>query len=318
MGLVWYHTIHHRGYSYNSGCSTKAEVSIIPLRQPETCKMQPFTYTDDLIGIVKTAVVFGAITVIIYLYLVRSKEANPTTIPALENPPSGGRTEVEGLKSKALQKSSPTRLPPHLSKPSSTITQFDGLNVLSDGIIAFRHTKGSTHEMALSAESQSKNRKDRARVLSSLLAVSNDSVSSPPSKGAILVLAIPVDDIECAKLRRVVYLLATYYNLLVIVSVCSSTKPVDLSSIRLRLRGTLRDHNYIAPDVLPDHRISASSSTAGRVAFVRQLHRIELLIDFDEEVKGSLSRFGHRVILYGGTQKKNCSECSSRLGFALQ
>lgn len=41
------------------------------------------------------------------------------------------------------------------------------------------------------------------------------------------------------------------------------------------------------------------------------------MLDFDAEVKDSLSRFGHRVILYGANFDKTTSESQSQLGAAL-
>ena len=161
------------------------------------------------------------------------------------------------------------------------------------------------------------NRKERAKVLSNLLADSNGIISSPPVKGGSVVLAVPLPDIECEKLRRVVYLLATYYSLLLIVTVDSSFQPKDMKNVLSRLRGSAEDATYLAPEVLPDHRITASCSVTGRVAFVRQLQRIELVLDFDADVKENLSRFGYRVIIYGSSTDKKSSDSRSRLGVAL-
>jgi hypothetical protein len=160
-----------------------------------------------------------------------------------------------------------------------------------------------------------KNRKDRARVLSNFL--SETTVSTPPTKGGAVVVSVPVNEVECKDLRRVLYLLATYYSLLVIVTVEPSFTPKDLKGILHKLRGSADDDGYLAPEVLPDHRVTASSSVTGRVAFVRQLQRIELVLDYDEQVRDNLTRFGHRVILYGSTYDAASSASTSRLGTAL-
>jgi hypothetical protein len=54
----------------------------------------------------------------------------------------------------------------------------------------------------------------------------------------------------------------------------------------------------VPADVLPSHRIVAASTVAGRVAFVRQVQRVGLVVDFDPAVHEQLSRFGHKVMVY--------------------
>ena len=279
------------------------------------------TATNDFHAILQTAVMFGVITVILYLALLRGRGTTTTTASP---DPVGTRRQAQGtLPSQdnptIPKKSICTRMPPHLSNASSKIAHTGGSNVLSDGMVAFRHSKVASHESSLSADQQMKNRKERAKVLSNLLADSNGIVSSPPVKGGTVVLTVPLEDIECEKLRRVVYLLATYYSLLLIVTVDSSFQPKDIKNMVQRLRGSSEEDNtnHIAPDILPDHRITASCSVTGRVAFVRQLQRIELVLDFDAELKENLSRFGYRVILYGSTFEKGVSDSQSRLGVAV-
>ena len=263
---------------------------------------------------------FGVITVFVYFALLRGRG---TALAARQGgaTPQGRPTQQQAAagKSRAPIKSICTRVPPHLSEASSKITQAGGSNVLNDGMLAFRHSKVASHESSLSADEQMKNRKERAKVLSNLLADSNGVVLSPPVKGGAVVLAVPLEDIECEKLRRVVYLLATYYSLMLIVTVDSSFQPKDMKNMLPRLRGADGDESatYLAPDILPDHRITASCAVTGRVAFVRQLQRIELVLDFDAEVKENLSRFGYRVILYGSAFEKGVSDSRSKLGVAL-
>lgn len=276
--------------------------------------------TNDFQGILQSFVLFGVISLFVYFGLLRRRDADlasPATAAAARVPTVAPPDTRPQEKPSATLKSTCTRFPPHLSEASSKITQSGGSNVLSDGMIAFRHNKVASHEATLSPEVQIRNRKERAKVLSNLLADSKGAVTSPPVKGGAIALAIPVEDLDCEKLRRVVYLLATYYSLLVIVTVDSSMEPKEMKDVVQRLRGPADDPTYLAPEILPHHRITASSSATGRVAFVRQLQRIELVLDFDAEVKDSLSRFGHRVILYGSSYEKETSESRSRLGVAL-
>ena len=275
--------------------------------------------TKDFPASLQTAILFGVISLIVYFAFLRTTRGAPPAVSggAAVAAPQGQGTRQQ--KPNTTPQALCSRVPPHLSESSSKILQTGGSNVLSDGMVAFRHTKAASHESSLSSETQMKNQKERAKVLSNLLAESNGALSSPPAKGGSVVLAVPFDEIECEKLRRIVYLLATYYSLLVIVTVDSAFQPKDLKNMIQRLRGSEADEptNYLAPEVLPDHRVTASSLVTGRVAFVRQLQRIELVLDFDAEVKDSLSRFGHRVILYGRTYEKGVSDSRSRLGVAL-
>jgi len=232
-----------------------------------------------------------------------------------------------------------TRVPPHLSERSAKIAAPGGTNLLADGLLAFRHCRAASHE---APDEQASNRKDRARVLSRLLLADSDgggsagggsspsssSTPSPPAKGSTLVVSVPSSDVSCSKLRRVLYLLATYYNLLVILVVDGggdgqlSNKARERHRdliLELRGGGAAAEDGELPVDVLPDHRIVGAGTVAGRVAFLRQLQRVELMVDYDPEVKSQLCRFGHRVVLYGqgddGTERKK-GEVSS-LGSVL-
>ena len=280
----------------------------------------PSSSSNEFQAILQTAIMFGVISIIVYFAVLRTtrEAAAPRASDGAVVSPQQQAQEQE--KPNAKPKILCSRVPPHLSESTAKITQTGGANILSDGMVAFRHIKAASHESSLSPEMQMTNRKERAKVLSNLLAESNGALSSPPAKGGSVVLTVPVDEIECEKSRRIVYLLATYYNLLLIVSVDSSFQPKDMKNLIQRLRGSEEGEpeNYLSPEVLPDHRVTASCSVTGRVAFVRQLQRIELVLDFDAEVKDNLSRFGHRVILYGSNHEPGVSNTSrSRLGMAL-
>ena len=123
-------------------------------------------------------------------------------------------------------------------------------------------------------------------------------------------------------------LLATYYNLLVLVAVPAASEGKEFTAedraraVQALRGGTSNDESshsqLLTPELLPLHRIVFTSTVTGRVAFVRQLQRIELVLDFDPEVKGLLSRFGHRVIVYGGDNDSRSNSSSvSKLGRAL-
>ena len=147
-------------------------------------------------------------------------------------------------------------------------------------------------------------------------------------------------DAGCPRLTRALGLLGTYYNLYVVLSLPpleggSGKKPLDKeeNEVVQRLRDALRgghgkeprDHEEeedgILPlEVLPDHRIVASRSVTGRVAFVRQMHRAGFVLDHSEEIRTQLGRFGFTVLLYdaegGGNSDRN-DEGVSNLGRTL-
>jgi hypothetical protein len=231
-----------------------------------------------------------------------------------------------------------TRTPPHVAPDSAELAVNGGSNILIDGLLAFRHSRAATWEKQLDAADQTLNRKDRARILSRLLEEESpaSSSSAPPAKGSTIVVSIPVEDVGCSKLRRILYLLATYYNLLVILAVPSAPSKEERTKLIAKLRGLDEDDDkkkksssgrstpaastqLLPVDALPDHRIIVSSTSAGRVAFVRQVSRIELILDFDPEVKNILARFGHRVIAYGDNLEDEARDTAdtSRLGRQL-
>ena len=252
---------------------------------------------------------------------------------------------------KPLQSHPPcTRTPSHLSTASAQIAHSGGANVLVDGLVAFRYTKAavspssssnaanastpssSSETPAATQEPQSHdwtavNRKERARVLSRLLMdqplLQPDSVPiPPPNKGGNVVASIPMEDVGCPKLTHVLYLLATYYNLMVVVAVeaSSSYSATQRSQLIEKLRAAPigdaaakqesssssssqppKEERRLTADILPNHRILTASTIAGRVALTRQLQRVELVLEYDPQVLQNLARFGHRVISYTTT-----------------
>jgi hypothetical protein len=272
----------------------------------------------DLEFIYSTLVVFGVISMALYLLLLirpirllPRTQANSDAAGAAVNSGAARGRDVPQANSQQ-QSSYANRVPPHVAPSSVTIANSTGSNLLVDGLLAFRHGRAACFEQSLESSLQASNRKDRARVLSRVMEES--SASSPPPKGSTIVVSIPCSEVGCPKLRRVLYLLGTYYNLLVILVVGTTFKHEDLVG---KIQ-TLRSVDSSAPlsmDVLPDHRIVAASTVAGRVAFVRQLQRIELVLDFDPEIKSNLTRFGHRVFVYGRCVAVD--EGASRLGSDL-
>lgn len=279
-------------------------------------------------GLPVTAIIFAVISAALYFWLLKPllspvppQEANRR---AIDNP---ARVATPQRRARAQQRShenndiasllqKQTRCPPHMA-PEASARYLDtgGISLLSEGVMPFRHGRAAAYEQALAitnADAVAKNRKDRARVLARILALDGAGMTSPPSRGSTVVISIPVsENLNCDKLRRALYLLSTHFNTMLILSNTSSTitdKEVDI------MVTTLRGNSSELPEaVLPRHRIVAAQSITGRVAFCRQLGRVEFILDFEEEMRAQLGRFGFRVLVYGESPIKGVSG----LGYAL-
>jgi len=257
---------------------------------------------QELDPLYRSGLIFGLISLVVYLLVLRPLLPRNSGAQRRGNHPPGQANAAGGAADAPATPSKPKskceRVPVHVAPSSERIANEGGYNLLVDGMVAFRHTKAAVQEQTLNASEQVSNRKERARVLARML--EGTSLVSPPAKGNTLVIAIPVNDVGCPKLRRVLYLLGTYYSILLILAVDESFEEKDRKEKIKKLRGDDNSSTRLSADVLPDHRIVVASTVAGRVAFARQLHRIELVLDFDSEVTNNLSRFGHRVVVYGG------------------
>lgn len=206
--------------------------------------------------------------------------------------------------------------PSHAAPNSQSCSRVGGSNMLIDGLLAFRHTRAATYEQSKTTtegDIVTQNRKDRARVLSRMLSLEAGAgavTTTPPQRGSTVVISIPSAEVGCPKLRRVLFLVGTHYNLLVILVFPEDAKGNEMGEFIKKLRGSGDD--LLDEEVLPDHRIVASTTAAGRIAFVRQLSRAEIILDFDSDVKTQLKRFGFRVFNYNKTS--HSTNGTSQLG----
>jgi hypothetical protein len=290
---------------------------------------------DSLLAL--TALIIGIVSVGFYMLVIRHNlpsngrgnaaatqngaAANPT-----RNAASGAAASV--ATSPQTEQIPCSRVPPHVSLASAQLAVNGGSNLLIDGLVAFKHCKAASASTA-SAEMEAEIRKARAKLFSNLL--EGSGVSAPPAKGSAIVVTITIESTACRYQRRVLYLLATYYNLLVILAVPAGNTTFsdqDRMDAIATLRGDGDNSNddvewtsfTLSVDTLPSHRVAVSSTVTGRVAFVRQLQRIELVLDYDPEVLALLTRFGHRVIVYGGGSDESAkpdAEIASKLGRVL-
>eukprot|EP00934_Nitzschia_sp_Nitz4_P003150 Nitzschia sp. Nitz4//scaffold27_size158506//114426//115547//NITZ4_002614-RA/size158506-processed-gene-0.26-mRNA-1//1//CDS//3329545530//3140//frame0 len=196
-------------------------------------------------------------------------------------------------------------------------------NNLSMAANAKESSDKEEEEIAVSIPTSTLNlRPERAKILSRLCQIGG--VQPPPSKGSTLVVSISQKDLEdtdsITSLNRILIALGTFYNLLVLVAVSdafvesrqaseaedgSSTLPLDpikrMSLAKKVVVDLLRQENAdkdaltLSESILPSHRIVMASTVTGRVALVRQLEKVALVVDWEEDVQTQLTRFGYKV-----------------------
>lgn len=153
------------------------------------------------------------------------------------------------------------------------------------------------------------NRRERARIFARMF--SSQKGARPPNRGANIVVTIQHSDVSCDKLQKTLYLLGTYYNLFVLVDgsggfdgssdeeVMEYIKKLRVELLNQESSDSDNSNQYkLNAQIIPPHRIAFSSTSKGRIAFVRQLHGAELVVDCEEDVTKELERFGFRVLLY--------------------
>jgi hypothetical protein len=260
------------------------------------------------------------------------------------------------------------RFPPHLYVPPSQ-QQKGGPTIdlssshLYQGIIPFRSTFASGYETRLSSSSSSSpssnnkeaeeeniiiiNRKSRARIFAKIFSIKL-ATDRPPGRGSNVVVVISyrpnvigsANDgssggrsiAKCEKLQKSLMLLATYYNLFLLVNVEKDDNMKEQNhqggdynsneEEEKRRRDMVRqfrsdllnitnsnssnnnayDGAKLNSQILPPHRIIFTSTSEGQVAFVRQLVDTKLVLlpssEEGDKVKMELERFGFRVVCY--------------------
>ena len=187
--------------------------------------------------------------------------------------------------------------PPHVSTVVDRVG-FGGASVLVDGLVSFSHTPASSLSSASSPASSSSSptgsslRPERAKILSRLVAtLPGDTMVPPPAKGSTVVVSLSQSHLleEQDQVSRCLLVLGTWYNMIVLVEVKDDKVEKDTLVKPLR--------KGVSEQALPTHRILLCQSVTGRVALVRQLARVALVVDWEEEVSKQLERFGYKVAL---------------------
>jgi hypothetical protein len=296
-----------------------------------------------------SALLFAVVSFILYWLFLRPTAAAPTTGRAGANATTGThstsvprrqrpRTPAAAAAAAADTNNMPSTTTVHISmseaaaeilnecqsKPkhvaaSNTIVGLGGSNViLSDsGLVAFSYTEAAS--VVSSTEVAATLRQERAKILSRLCQKGGNT--PPPGKGSTLVVSISQADImaksssssssSLASKAKILYDLATFYNLVVILAVddpSSEKQPgakTDAGTLKNELVEQLRRSStssdrmslLLSESVLPSHRILLASTVTGRVALVRQLAKVAMVVDWDPEVESQLTRFGYKVAL---------------------
>ena len=177
-----------------------------------------------------------------------------------------------------------TRVPPHYYSSSSSGSSSSRMH---DGVVPFRQTLACLYDSSLSSCDLFQHRKDRARIFTKLFPPPTTKV---PPRGSCMVIALQPSTVTHDNTLRVILLLASFYNVFVLLHQPSSDN---------------NDHHHnnqleqsIPSSVLPSHRIVPTASHVGRVAFCRQLPKQpDLVIDFEDIVSSQLTRFGFHVVI---------------------
>lgn len=179
--------------------------------------------------------------------------------------------------------------------------------LLVDGVLPFRH--GRAGRWRTECDGRSRRRPPSPRRTASTTTTRPSSVVDagvldrmPATKGCNVVVSIREEDLSnddddddsaLARLCETLTAIGAEYNLFCILGASPTTNAERTKElVRTKFAG-------VPEDVLPRHRVVAATTVTGRVAFVRQL-RPEVVVDYDAEVEKQLTRFGFRVVLYGG------------------
>jgi hypothetical protein len=272
-------------------------------------------WTDDEVeGILKSLVVAAAVAGIgFYLFFParqQREQAPPQQAPAGQNrqipanpPPRAAQynrnDDEDGIESFLKQH---TRLPPHHLSTSA-----DSTRQIHDGVVPFRFTKASIFESKMSRSADTnpspilENRKDRARIFSKLF-----GARDVPSRGANIVISIPVPDCQNENLHRALFLLGTYYNLFLMIVLNDEGHISDYSEDKERserIVSKLFSTDALPKDIISPHRIVVTRSVASRIAFVRSLPKnadctpYVIAYENEDELSVQLTKFGYKVIL---------------------
>jgi hypothetical protein len=225
------------------------------------------------------------------------------------------------------------RSPPHVAAASASSSLASSPSLGLDGLVPFRQTLASRHTDDVPARERARilsrllagGPSDDDGAAAAAAAPASSLASLLPPKGGTWILSLEVtrpgldDEDMWDRVRPLVRALGTYYNLLVVLAVPgggsggggnddgATGASASAKQLRAEWIAKLRSPSPrraaaasagVAEEVLPSHRVVASATVAGRVAFVRQVQRVGAVADFDPRVRDQLARFGHKVVVY--------------------
>eukprot|EP00980_Cylindrotheca_fusiformis_P013486 scaffold3437_cov113-Cylindrotheca_fusiformis.AAC.53 len=237
--------------------------------------------------------------------------------PLAERRPPAGGAAANHMSESALAVLSECQSKPSFVKTDLEKIGIGGYNALIDGLVAFSHTQASSS--LSSGGTSAMDRTERARVLSRLLttaSASTGTVVPPPGKGSTIVVALsPLEtslmassDKQKKQLSHILSILGSYYTLIVVGTISNTNANASTSTTtttaammkeqeknQKQMQDILFSSGELTESILPKHRILMASSKIGRIALVRQLARVELVVDYEDEVQKELGRFGYKV-----------------------
>jgi hypothetical protein len=259
---------------------------------------------EDADALLFTGLAVLVVVIVSYYFLWKPEVQRPAQVRAPPQPPQYPhmvRDEPDG--EIGVMMASSTRRPPHMKDHLRS-------SCLLDGLVPFGATCACEYNFT-GEEDKDQLRRDRAFVWARIKTLARIQTLStfapfvsPTCRGNTIIVCIPEADVHCPKLARVLVLLGIWYNLFVVVGEATSQT---------------YEMEHVPSQILPRHRIMAAKSVMGRIAVVRQLQRVEFVLDYNVTVQEELGRFGFRVILYNKPKKTNNGTCidTSLLGQML-
>jgi hypothetical protein len=236
--------------------------------------------------------------------------------PRRQPAPTERRTPTPHLSDAALELLLDCQSKPAFVQTETEKVGIGGHKTLVDGLVAFSHTQAAASSLMttittttnttmsndISSSNETFSRTERAKILSRLATAPGMTLTTPPGKGSTLVVSLPSfednNSNNNSQLPHILHVLGTYYTLIIVIGTSRTTNLTSIKeqeTYRQRMQEKLFATGELTESILPKHRILMASTKTGRIALVRQLARVELVVDFEVDVQTELGRFGYKV-----------------------
>ena len=296
-------------------------------------------------------ILLAILSIVVYMVLLRPTTARPAARPANENPQNNQTAQTSNTSNTRInqQNSRPQnnamaafdeprrpRVAPALSDAAKEVLKecqtqpshvsstskvgLNGVGVLVDGVVSYSHTQASTAVSTMGAEEKVALRKNTAKILSQLM----PKGTNPPVRGSTIFLSIPENDLKPGddKLSNILNSLASMYTVFVMMAVDVNDDLSSMSAIQTKTdelwKQLFKGNAEQQQPLLPKHRLMICGGVTGRVALVRQLQRVELVVDYEKSVQDQLTRFGYKVVLYNDNKGGDSSSGLSKHIYGTQ